>query len=345
MTDTATTTTDAGEFRIKPADDEAAAPGAHACFPYDRALVERFRDAFPRARWREAERCWWVPGARAAERLDRWVTGELAALDRHADDKGRDAYAFDPLPRSRYLDVGGDDLVVRTPYSRTVVETMRSIPWARWDPAARAWRVPFRSYEALRARWPGIEEAARRNEPEVRRQRAEEQRRDEAAMAQVRERERERRRHRFPVPLSHPPLLEQPVATEPFGVIVFTGTDGEVIEAADVPALYRHAHAGHGVGPFAWLSWRLPTWRELAAATPAETPANPDELGQGDCGWRLPTRADLQERRRTMRRSERAQASRAAAAAAGHDAAGHDAAGADTEDEEPPDATGRAVPG
>jgi len=37
----------------------------------------------------------------------------------HADQRGRDAFAFGPIA-SRYLEVA-DDLVVRTPYSRTVI--------------------------------------------------------------------------------------------------------------------------------------------------------------------------------------------------------------------------------
>lgn len=62
--------------------------------------------------------------------------------------------------------------MVRTPYSRDVVAELRQVPWARWDPAAKAWRVPFRSFDELRRRWPVIEEAAIRAEPEERRKRA-----------------------------------------------------------------------------------------------------------------------------------------------------------------------------
>ena len=51
---------DASAFQVA-ADEER--PGALARFPYDRALVQRFREAFPRARWREAEAGWRVPGS------------------------------------------------------------------------------------------------------------------------------------------------------------------------------------------------------------------------------------------------------------------------------------------
>ncbi len=45
----------------------------------------------PARRWRE--NCWFVPGVRAARRLDVWMAGELDAIDRHADAKGRDDFS------------------------------------------------------------------------------------------------------------------------------------------------------------------------------------------------------------------------------------------------------------
>jgi hypothetical protein len=161
----------ASAFQIAPSED--GRPGAFASFPYDRDLVRRFREAFPRARWRGAETRWFVPGTTAIRRLDAWMSRELEMLDRHADARGRDAFVFDPL-ESPYLTVT-DDLKVRTPYSRSIIEAMRAIPWAWWDAANRIWRVPFRSYEDLRRRWPEIEEAARRNEPEAKKRRRAEQ--------------------------------------------------------------------------------------------------------------------------------------------------------------------------
>src|ERR687898_452971 len=116
----------ASAFQVTPSDGEK--PGAYAVFPYDRDLVRRFREAFPRARWRGEEQGWFVPGTTAARRLDGWMSQELETLDRHADAKGRDAYLFDPL-ESPYLTVA-EELEVRTPYSRTVVEAMRARPWA-----------------------------------------------------------------------------------------------------------------------------------------------------------------------------------------------------------------------
>ncbi|WP_222846967.1 hypothetical protein, partial [Staphylococcus aureus] len=76
------------------------------------------------------------------------MTQETEMFALHDDSKGRDAFAFDPLSSS-YLEVS-DDLRVRTPYSKSVLEELRAIPWASWDDELRAWRVPFRSLEELR---------------------------------------------------------------------------------------------------------------------------------------------------------------------------------------------------
>src|SRR3712207_5098659 len=203
-------------FRSIPSDDDER-PGAYAVFPYDRDLVRRFREAFPRARWRGEEQGRVVPGTTAARRLDSWMSQELETLDPQGGEKGRGARLFDPL-ESPYLNVA-EELEVRTPYSRTVVEAMRSIPWARWDFGERIWRVPFRSYDELRQRWREIEEAARRNEPSERRRRREERKAQvpqETNLAGL-----ERRRRRYPVPGDDLPPLGPPVATLSWGVVVF----------------------------------------------------------------------------------------------------------------------------
>jgi hypothetical protein len=107
-----------------------------------------------------------VPGTTAERQLNRWLGREMSGVLAYADNRGRDACAFEPID-SRYLEVA-DDLRIRTPYSKTVVEELRAVPWAWWDGALEAWRVPFRSWEELRRRWPPIEAAAR---PAERRQR------------------------------------------------------------------------------------------------------------------------------------------------------------------------------
>lgn len=275
------------DFRITPAEGERA--GAYAAFPYDRELVRRFRKAFPRARWRE-EGCWFVPGVRAARRLDVWMAGELEAIDRHADAKGRDDFEFDPL-ESDYLSAG-DDLAVRTPWSRTVVAEMRAIPWARWDPVARVWRIPYRSVAELRRRWPAIETAARRSEPEARLARAMARPPDPLA----KRRQGDKRRRRYPVPVDDPPPLDVPVGTL-FGLVVFEGSDGECPAAAEVEA---YPFAAEAPDRFLWARVRLPEYRELR-------PIRPSEPGDTSRGWWPPTAEEIDDARARLARGFRRQ--------------------------------------
>ena len=238
-------------FRVDPSDD-AERPGAYAAFPYDRDLVRRFRERFPRARWRGAEQRWFVRGTTAVQRLEAWMAQELETLDRHADAKGRDAYIFDPL-ESPYLTVA-DDLKVRTPYSRTVVEALRQIPWAHWDPEERIWRVPFRSYEELKARWPEIEEAAQRNEPEARKRRREERK---AAVPEETSRiQAERRRRRYPVPGDDLPPLGFPLATLQWGVVVFEEIESDLIDDPAAGEVYPQIETD--MSRYVWARWRMP---------------------------------------------------------------------------------------
>lgn len=278
------------DFQITPADGARA--GAYARFPYDRELVRRFRTEFPRARWRE-EGCWFVPGVRAARRLDRWMTGELEAIDRHADAKGRDDFAFDPLA-SDYLEAG-DDLIVRTPWSRTVVDEMRAIPWARWDAMARVWRVPYRSVAELRRRWPAIETAARRNEPEAKLARALARVPDPLA----KRRQGDRRRRRYPVPIDDAPPRGVPVGTL-FGIVVFEGSEGECPSVAEVEA---YPFAAGAADRFVWARVRAPDYREIRALKSTEP-------GDGARGWWPPTAAEIDEARGKLARGFRRQRER-----------------------------------
>ena len=262
-------------------EERADKPGAYAGFPFDREMIGRFRATFSRARFRRKESRWLVPGTTAARRVQAWIDGELASRDAYADAKGRDAFAFDPLA-SRFLEVG-DDLVVRTPYSRAIIDRLRALPAARWDPPARAWRMPFRAYEALRAAWPAIEAEAVEAESRVARPRTTEERETARRLAA------DRRRRRHLIALDDPPPLGEPVATEGFGVVVFEGIDLEPSEP------------GGGLG---WGHWRFPTWRELAEIEPA---AEADRARR----WWPPTATDLAERRRRLREGERAKATRA----------------------------------
>ncbi|AZO41436.1 hypothetical protein EJ076_10005 [Mesorhizobium sp. M7D.F.Ca.US.005.01.1.1] len=279
-----------------PAPQKQDAIGAEARFSYDRMAVERFQQAFPRARWSDERKSWFVPGKTAAQRIDRWLAQEAALRVPHDDSKGRDAFAFEPIS-SRYLDIA-DDLRVRTPYSRTVLEELRAVPWASWDDELRAWRVPFRSYEALRARWPSIERAAQHAEPEERKRRRAAARNTEACRA-AQQRAGERRRHRYPLPAQDLPTLGRAVATEQYGIVVFSEFAGELVELSDAAAFYPHALPASG--DFVWGNWRSATLAELVSTWPARSAAGPTERLRG---WWRPTLAELRVARRKARSRE-----------------------------------------
>ena len=79
------------EFSATQRDAGEGAPGATAAFPYDRMTVERFRAAFPRARWRDDLGAWFVSGKRAERRLTAWMSRAWTGVLAHADQRGRAA--------------------------------------------------------------------------------------------------------------------------------------------------------------------------------------------------------------------------------------------------------------
>jgi hypothetical protein len=90
--------------------------GATTDLPHDRITVERFRQAFPRARWSDRLNAWFVPGRTAQKRIGRWLAEQEAEADRFADEKGRDAFAFEPI-ESRYLEAAPATFQIRTPFT------------------------------------------------------------------------------------------------------------------------------------------------------------------------------------------------------------------------------------
>ncbi len=245
------------DMEEKDTSDPSPREGATTDLPHDRITVARFREAFPRARWSDRLNAWFVPSRTAEKCIGRWLAEMEAEADRFADEKGRDAFAFEPI-ESRYLEAAPAALQIQTPYSRTVIDEIREIPHARWDAGRRVWTVPYRSFEELRQRWPAIEAAAERSEPEARRARREAIKgteRDEAYKARA----RERRRKRYPVPSSDAPPFERAISTH-VGVVFFTGTDGELADPATVSTFYfprRKARnmSGHPGDRACWKNW------------------------------------------------------------------------------------------
>ncbi|ACS55795.1 MULTISPECIES: hypothetical protein [Rhizobium] len=273
-----------------PSDEDDAKPGADISFPYDRMTVEQFRSRFPRARWSDARKAWFVPGRTASRRIGRWLAEIEAEADAHADAKGRDAFVFDPID-SPYLELGKAGFRIRTPYSKTVVDELREVPFSRWDGDLRIWHVPFRSYEELRRRWSDIEAAARRNEPEERRRRAEERKGTEQDI-RSKLRSAERKRHRYPLRSDDLPPIGRPVVIA-YGIVVFTEISGELVDPDVVVDVYPGITEDH-----VWGYWRPPTFEELVRTWPAKM------LPIQNAEWWLPTIEELRPARRTARSRE-----------------------------------------
>jgi hypothetical protein len=220
-----------------------------------------------------------------------------AEADRFADEKGRDAFAFEPI-ESHYLEATPTALEIRTPYSRSAINEIRETPYARWDADRRLWTVPYRSVDALRQRWPAIEAAAGRSEPEARRARREAikgSKEDEASKART----RERRRKRYPVPSDAGPPFERAIGTH-VGVVFVIGTHGELADAATVSAFYFSPAAGE---EYIWASWRSGSLEELVTTWPARSSPDQSELERG---WWLPTLEELRTARRDAKSRRRA---------------------------------------
>jgi hypothetical protein len=183
--------------------------------------------------------------------------------------------------------------------SRTVVNEILEIPHSRWDADRRLWIVPYRSFEELRQRWPAIESAAERNEPEARRARRAAIKgtdEDEATKARV----RERRLKRYPVPADDPPPFDRAIGTHT-GNVFFTGTHGELANPQTVGAFYFAPPDGE---EYVWASWRKGTLEELVTTWPARTPPGQREL---DRGWWMPDLDELRIARRNAKSRRRAE--------------------------------------
>lgn len=272
--------------------------GATTDLPHDRITVQRFRETFPRARWSDRLNAWFVPGRTAGKRIGRWLAQMEAEADAFADEKGRDSFAFDPIA-SRYLEATPSGLHIRTPYSRTVVAEIREIPLARWDADRRLWTVPYRSLDDLRRRWPAIEEAAERNEPDVRKARREALKGTEEEET-LKTRTTERRRKRYPVPVGDVPPFERAIGTHA-GVIIFTGTHRELADPDTVTSFYFYATPGD---EYVWASWRSGSLEELVTTWPARTPPGDREAARG---WWLPDLDELRTARQKARSKRRAE--------------------------------------
>lgn len=77
--------------------DDEEGSGAIVSFPFDAAVAERFREAFPRARWSDQLSAWRLPGTTAMLRAARWLDRELPSAFTLSDERGRDSFSFEPI--------------------------------------------------------------------------------------------------------------------------------------------------------------------------------------------------------------------------------------------------------
>ncbi|SCB37544.1 hypothetical protein [Rhizobium hainanense] len=239
-------------------------PQETVSFAFDRMTIARFREVFPNARWSDTFQAWTVPGKAARKRIDKWLASEADRRTPYEEERGRDAYEFEPI-LSPYLQIYDRGFCIKTPFSRTVVDELRKIPFARWNGDDKVWEVPYASYDDLQNRWEAIEEAAKRAEPDARRKRAEARKGTEEE-ATAKRRTAERRKKRLPVPSDDLPPLGRPVATTAFGIVVITEITGELVEAEEVAEHHPDAGDEH-----VWAGWRTATLDELVHTWPART--------------------------------------------------------------------------
>lgn len=264
-------------------------------FPFDRMTVARFRETFPSARWSGTLQAWTVPGKTARRRIDRWLASEADRRTPYEEERGRDAFQFEPI-LSPYLEVVPTGFRVRTPYSQTVVDELRQVPFARWNGHDKVWEVPYSSYDDLHYRWETIEEAAKRAEPEERRKRAEARKGTEEE-AKARRRTSERRKKRLPFPSDDLPPLERPIATTAYGIVVVAEITGELVDPIEVAEHHPDADEEH-----VWAQWRPATLDELVHTWPARAGAGHYEQLRG---WWQPTLDELRAARRMAKSRER----------------------------------------
>ncbi|WP_094543830.1 hypothetical protein [Brucella pseudogrignonensis] len=272
-------------------------------FPFDRMTVQRFRKEFPRARWSDWHKAWLVPGKTASRRIERWLEREASRANPFAEEKGRDAYEFEPI-LSSYLSVDSDGISIKTPYSKRLVEEIRQISFARWDPHFKMWRVPFASYDELLQRWETIENEARRSEPEERLKRTQ-ARKGSKEERRERLRANERRRRRIPLTAEALPPLNRPITTQAYGIIVIREITGELVNSELINDVYPDLE-----GDYVWGFWRLPSLDELVQTWPNKKDLSASERQRG---WWHPDLEELREGRRVAR--TRARARRAVSAA------------------------------
>ncbi len=78
-----------------------------------------------------------------------------------AEERARDALAFEPLPFSRWVTVNEKmGILICVRYSEPLSRLLRSLPQAKWEAEHKRWQYPFSSSDAIRRVLPEIERLA-----------------------------------------------------------------------------------------------------------------------------------------------------------------------------------------
>lgn len=156
--------------------------------------------------------------------------------------------------------------------------------------------APMRNCSAV---GQSIERAAQRAEPEERKRRSEANKHSGEHKA-AKLRHAERRRRRYPLSAEDLPPFGRAVATQQYGIVVFTGISGELADDPELSAFYPQLT--DTAVDHVWARWRPATLTELVKTWPARRPAGSTERSRG---WWQPTLDELRIARRTARSLER----------------------------------------
>lgn len=143
----------------------------------------------------------------------------------------------------------------------------------RTAPLAR----PFPQFEELRKRWPAIEAAALRSEPEERRRRQDE-RKAAPDFARVRAAASEKHRRRYPVLADTLPPLDRPLLSHE-GAVTFVEITIDVV--APEIARERYPWSSEAAGDLIWALWWRPSHDECMRAWPSSNAADAAERTRG----------------------------------------------------------------
>lgn len=80
----------------------------------------------------------------------------ILTTGRFAEQRAKDAIAFDPLPEHPWMDLLPEGIAISTSYSEPLSRLLRSLPGNKWQPEHRRWLLPYSSAENLRIAIPQI---------------------------------------------------------------------------------------------------------------------------------------------------------------------------------------------